>query len=108
MIKNSCNGTKEQFKKRRIIIGGDSLLNGIHEKGLPRNHGIKVNNIPGGTSDTTLDKLDDLLKNKPNGLVVHAGTNDIIEGKNLLNNAKKVLNQVKKLSPNTSFFEYCN
>ena len=101
MIKNSCNGTNEQFKKRKIIIVGDSLLNGIHEKGLSKNHSVKVNNIPGGTSDAILDKLDDFLKNKPDGLIVHAGTNDITKGKNLLNNVKKILKQVKKLSPNT-------
>ena len=100
MIKNSCNGTNEQFKKRKIIIVGDSLLNGIHEKGLSKNHSVKVNNIPGGTSDAILDKLDDFLKNKPDGLIVHAGTNDITKGKNLLNNAKKILKQVKKLSLN--------
>ena len=101
MIKNSCNGTNEQFKKRKIIIVGDSLLNGIHEKGLSKNHSVKVNNIPGGTSDAILDKLDDFLKNKPDGLIVYAGTNDITKGKNLLNNVKKILKQVKKLSPNT-------
>ena len=38
MIKNSCNGANEQFKKRKIIIVGDSLLNGINEKGLSKNH----------------------------------------------------------------------
>ena len=91
----------EQFKKRKIIIVGDSLLNGIHEKGLSKNHTVKVNNIPGGTSDAILDKLDDFLKNKPDGLIVYAGTNDITKGKNLLNNVKKILKQVKKLSPNT-------
>ena len=91
----------EQFKKRKIIIVGDSLLNGIHEKGLSKNHSVKVNNIPGGTSDAILDKLDDFLKNKPDGLIVYAGTNDITKGKNLLNNVKKILKQVKKLSPNT-------
>ena len=101
MIKNSCNGTNEEFKKRKIIIVGDSLLNGIHEKGLSKNHSVKVNNIPGGTSDAILDKLDDFLKNKPDGLIVYAGTNDITKGKNLLNNVKKILKQVKKLSPNT-------
>ena len=40
MIKNSCNGANEQFKKRKIIIVGDSLLNGINEKGLSKNHGF--------------------------------------------------------------------
>ena len=81
MIKNSCNGTNEQFKKRKIIIVGDSLLNGIHEKGLSKNHSVKVNNIPGGTSDAILDKLEDFLSYKPDGLIVHAGTNGITKGK---------------------------
>ena len=67
MIKNSCNGTNEQFKKRKIIIIGDSLLNSIHEKGLSKNHRVKVNNILAGTSDTMVDKLDDFLENKPDG-----------------------------------------
>ena len=86
MIKNSCNGANEQFKKRKIIIIGDSLLNDINEKGLSKNHSVNVNNIPGGTSDVILDKLDYFLKNKPDGLIVHAGTNDITKGGNLLNN----------------------
>ena len=60
-----------------------------------------MNNISGGTSDTILDKFGDFLENKPDGLIVHAGTNDITKGKNLLNNVKKILKQVKKLSPNT-------
>ena len=81
MIKNSCNGTNEQFKKRKIIIVGDSLLNSIHEKGLSKNHTVKVNNIPGGTSDAILDKLEDFLSYKPDGLIVHAGTNGITKGK---------------------------
>ena len=101
MIKDSCNGTNVQFKKRNIIIVGNSLLNGIHEKVLSKNHSVKVNNTPGGTSDAILDKLDDFLKNKPAGVIVLAGTNDITKGKNLLNNVKKILKQVKKLSPNT-------
>ena len=45
VIKNSCNGTNEQFKKRKMVIVGDSLLNGIHEKGLSKNHSVKVNNM---------------------------------------------------------------
>ena len=89
MIKNSYNGANEQFKKRNIITVGDSLLNGINEKGLSKNHSVKVNNIPGGTSDVILDKVDDFLKNKPDGLIVLAGTNDITKVKNLLNNVKK-------------------
>ena len=34
VIKNLRDGANEQFKKRKIIIAGDSLLNDINEKGL--------------------------------------------------------------------------
>ena len=84
-------GTNEQIKKRNIIILADSLLNVINEKGLSENHSVKVNNIPGRTSNAILDKLDDFLEIKPDGLIVYAGTNDITKGGNLLNNAKKNL-----------------
>ena len=83
-------GANEQIKKRNIILA-DSLLNVINEKGLSENHSVKVNNIPGRTSAAILDKLDDFLENKPDGLIVHASTNDITKGGNLLNNAKKNL-----------------
>ena len=96
MIKNSCNGTTEQFKNKNIIIVGDSLLNGINEKDT-----VKVNNIPGGKSDTILGQLEDFLKSKPDGLIVHAGMKVITKGKNMLNNTNKILKQLKKLSPNT-------
>ena len=57
-----------------------------------------MNNIPGGTSEVILDKLDEFLENEPDSLIVHAGTNDITKGKDQLNNVKKILKQVKKLS----------
>ena len=92
-------GANEQIKKRNIILA-DSLLNVINEKGLSENHSVKVNNIPGRTSNAILDKLDDFLENKPDGLIVHASTNDITKGGNLLNNAKK------NLKVNETFSEY--
>ena len=62
---------------------------------------MKLNNIPGGTSGDILDELDDFLKIKPDGLIVNEGTNDITKGKNILNNIKKIVKQVKKRSMNT-------
>ena len=67
---------------------------------MSKNHSVKVNNTPEWTTDANLEKLDH-LKNKPHGLIVHAGMNDITKVKNLLNNVKKILKQVKKLSPIT-------
>ena len=91
--------TKEQ--KKRVVITGDSMLNGIHEKGLSKNHTVKINNFSGGTSETVLENIDETLKSKPDCLIVHVGTNDLTNGINLLNQAKKIVKQVKKASQNT-------
>ena len=45
MFKNSCSGANDQFEKRKIIIVGDSLLNGISKKRLSKNHSVMVNNM---------------------------------------------------------------
>ena len=87
--------------KRKVVITGDSLLNGLHEKGLSRNHRVKVNNFPGGTSETILENIDEIIKNKPDCFIIHAGTNDLTNGINLLNQAKKIIKEVKKVSHNT-------
>ena len=86
--------TKEQ--KKRVVITGDSMLNGIHEKGLSKNHTVKINNFPGGASEMVLENIDETLKSKPDCLIVHVGTNDLTNGINLLNQAKKIVKQVKK------------
>ena len=46
--------------KEKVTVTGDSVLNGISEKNLPRTH--KVTNFPGGTSEKIVDKFDDLIK----------------------------------------------
>ena len=77
------------------------MLNGVNEKGLSKSHNVKVKNYPGATSEDILGKIDDLLKVKPDCLLVHVGTNDLTNNVNLLNSVKKMVNKVKNSSPNT-------
>ena len=35
------------FKSKKVIILGDSLLNGINEKSLSKKHNVKIVNKPG-------------------------------------------------------------
>ena len=65
------------------------------------NYRVKVNNIPGGTSATILENIYQLVKSKPDCLIVHAGTIDLVNGTNLLNQAKKIVKLVKKVSQNS-------
>ena len=52
-------------QKKRVVITGVSMLNEIHGKGMFKNHRIKVNNFPGGTSATILENIDQLVNSKP-------------------------------------------
>ena len=64
-------------QKKRVVITGDSMLNGIHEKGKSKNYRVKVNNFPGGTNATILDNIDQLVKSKPDCLIDHVKTNQV-------------------------------
>ena len=81
---------------------GDSTVNGISEKGLSVNYKVKIVNFPGSTSEKILEKLDDIIKEKPEDLIFHAGTNDITNNVNLSTNVKKIFNNFSKESLPTS------
>ena len=61
----------------------------------------KLKIFSGGTGEKVVEELDALATDKLDCLIVHAGTNDITNGINSLNWAKKVINKVKQISPNT-------
>ena len=55
----------------KIVVTGDPMLNAVNKKGLLKSHNVKVKYYPAATSEEILDKIDDLLKVKPDCLVVH-------------------------------------
>ena len=91
----------EFLRNKKVQNEIDSMLNGVNEKGSSKSHNVKVKNYPGATSEDILDKIDNLLKVKPDCLLVHIGTNDLTNNVNLLNSVKKMVNKVKNSSPNT-------
>ena len=71
---------------------------------MSKNYRVKVNNFPGSTTATILENIDQLVKSKPDCLIVHAGTDDLANGTNLLNQAKKIVSKSKKFSKTTKLF----
>ena len=70
------------------------MLNDMNDKGLLKSNNVKAKNYPGenypdATSKNILDKIDNLLKVKPDSLLVHVGTNNLTNNVNLLNSVKK-------------------
>ena len=94
--------TEPSSKKKKIVMTEDSMANDISEKGLSVNHKVKIVNFPGGTSEKILEKLDVIIKEKPDKLIVYDGTNDITNNVNHLTNVKKILNKVSKELPSTA------
>ena len=59
-----------------------------------------MTSFSGGTSEKIIQNVDDLLKSKPDNIVIHAGANNTISGVNLLNSVKKMVKQVSILVNN--------
>ena len=70
------------------------MVNGISEKGLSVNHKVKIVNFPCGTNEKILEKLDDIIKEKPDDLIVHVETNDITNNVNLFDQRQKIFNKI--------------
>ena len=85
----------------KTVLTGDSMLNGVNEKGLSKSHNVKVKKYPGTASEKILNKIKDLLKFKPACLLVHVGTKDLTNNVNLLNSVKKMVKKMNNSSRNT-------
>ena len=85
-------------KKSHIEIIGDSMLNGIHERGMNKNQNIKVKirKYPGASSIDILDHIKPSFRKAPEQIIIHAGTNDISNNTNYLKNVKKIVKLVKE------------
>ena len=65
------------------------MVSGISEKGLSVNHKVKISSFPVGTSEKILEKLDEIIKEQLDDLIIHVATNDLTNNVNLLSNIKK-------------------
>ena len=64
-------------RKKAITIVGDSILNGIKERGLSGKHHVRVRAHPGATSLDLADHIKPIARRKPVIVIIHCGTNDL-------------------------------
>ena len=62
-----------------MIVGGP-MLNGTEESKLSKTRHIRVQPIPGGKIDDIKEKLNDLLNEELQKVIIHVGTNNAITG----------------------------
>ena len=71
------------------------MLNNINSWGLWKSKKVEVLNFTGATSNDIVGKIDDVLNQNPESLIVHVGTNDLTNEINLLNNITKIVTKTK-------------
>ena len=64
---------------------------------------MKVTNFPGSSSHKIVQKLDDLIKDKPDNLFSQFGTNNLTNNVKLLRKLKKILKKVSINAPLPNF-----
>ena len=72
------------------------MFNSVNSPGLPKSKKVEVLNFPEATTTDIVNKMDDILEDKPKSLIVHVGTNDLTNDVNLLNNVKKLSIKLKR------------
>ena len=86
------NGLKDGNKN--VFVVEHSMLNNISERGMSKQHSVKVRNFPRATTERINEEIDDILQSKPGIIIIHAGTNDLVTKINPLNNLRKILKKV--------------
>ena len=79
------------------------MLNNINSRGLSKSKTFEVLNFPKAASNEILGKIDDVLNQKPESLIVYIRTNDFTNKINLRNIIKNKISVIKtkQKSPNT-------
>ena len=62
---------------------------------------MQIRKHPGSTSRDILDHIQPIVRRKPDEIIIHAGTNDLTNEVNLLNNVKKIVKDILTNSATT-------
>ena len=106
MFKKKVNfEDKIKDTRKRIIVCGDSIINGIDGSGLSSKQcQTSVRSFPGATSTDLIDYVKPLVNKRPDSLIIHIGTNDLTNtGNNTIENIKKLIHEARSINPNMEF-----
>ena len=83
--------------QKKVFIVGDSTIKNITGTGISRENVVKMRPHPGATTINICDYIKPELRQKPDVVIVHCGTNDI---PNNINTVKKIKKFVKEIEEN--------
>ena len=99
-IKSKNFASKKNSQKSKVVIIGDSMINGIHAKGF-KNNNVSIKAHPGATAEDLIHYIKPIINKKPDQVIIHCGTNDIPNNIKSIDNFKQIDDYVKVNSPET-------
>ena len=85
------------------VIRGDSILNGLIEENLSKQHNVRIRKFPGATVDDLNYHVHPILRKKPNYIIIHIGTNNATHSifREILDKLLKLKTLIKETLPET-------
>ena len=84
-----------------VTIIGDSILNNINPRGISKEGNVNVKGYPGLTSDDMMDFINPTIRQKPDAIIIHVGTNEVNNDIDTLRNMETMVASIKKKSSHT-------
>ena len=88
---------RNKKSRRHICIIGDSMVKHITGSGISENDQVQVKTYPGATTDDIIDYIKPTIRQKPEIVIIHSGTNDLTKDVNTMSSVRKVLAAVKEI-----------
>ena len=67
---NSAETNELKNGNKNVFVVGESMLNNISERGISRQHSVKVSNFPGATTERINEKNNNILQSKPDIIIM--------------------------------------
>ena len=101
---NKKENNTHYWPKGTCLIAGDSMVEGTDERRISSTRVIKVRKFPGATISDMFHYLIPLLEKKPDHVILHAGTNNVVnnEGKEIVDKLLQLKSFIQEKLPMTN------
>ena len=82
--------------QKKVFIVGDPMIKNITGTGISSENTVKMRPHPGATTIDICDYIKPKLRQKPDVVIVHCGTNDIPNDINTVKKIKKLVKQIEE------------
>ena len=100
---DKTSNDQDIYSMGTCVIIGDSILNGLIEENLSKQHNVRIRKFPGATVDDLNYHVHPILRKKPKHIIIHIGTNDATHStsREILDKLLKLKTLIKETLPET-------